>query len=132
MYKFLEHAADFKIQVISDSLENLFRESVLALNAFLKPKLGEKTKKEEITLASESIELLYIDFLSQILSKIYIDKMIFEVIDIKINLEKNSLITKLKGTEFKKIKKDIKAVTYHQTKIEKIDSGYLGEFIIDV
>lgn len=132
MYKFLEHTADFKIQVIANSLEDLFKESVLALNEFLNPTLGGKTKEEEITLTSENLELLYIDFLSQILTKVYIEKMIFEAVDIKLDLEKNFLTAKLKGREFKKITKDIKAVTYHQIKIENINGKYLGEFIIDV
>jgi len=132
MYRFLEHTADFKIQVIADSLEDLFKESVLALNEFLNPTLGGKTKEEEITLTSENLELLYIDFLSQILTKVYIEKMIFEAVDIKLDLEKNFLTAKLKGIEFKKITKDIKAVTYHQIKIENINGKYLGEFIIDV
>mgnify|MGYP000094312439 FL=1 len=132
MYKFLEHTADFKIQVIANSLEEIFKESILALNAFLEPELGEKEKEEEITLQSPNLELLYIDFLSQILSKIYIEKMIFEVTNIDLNLKENSLVAKLKGREFKKIEKDIKAITYHQTKIEKIKDKYLAEFIIDV
>jgi len=132
MYKFLEHTADFKIQVISDSIENLFKESVIALNAFLKPKLGKISKEDVISLKAEHLELLYIDFLSQILSKTYVEKMIFNVEEINLNLEENSVKAKLKGIEYKKLKKDIKAVTYHQTRIEKKDNKYIGEFIIDV
>ena len=132
MFRFLEHTADFKIQVISDSLEKLFEESLEAINAFLNPKLGKEKLEIDIEIQSENLLLLYIDFLSEILAKTYIEKKIFKIKELKIDLDNYILKAKLEGNKFLSIEKDIKAITYHQAKIENVDSKYLGEFVIDV
>jgi SHS2 domain-containing protein len=59
--------------------------------------------------------------------------MIFEIKEIKIiKNEEIKLKAKLIGEEYKFLKEDIKAITYHQAKIEKENDKYIGEFIIDI
>jgi SHS2 domain-containing protein len=133
MYEYLPHTADLKIRIRSDSLENLFIESLKALNEFLGAEKGGKKIEKEIELSSKDLVLLYIDFLSEVLSLTYTEKMIFEIKEIKIiKNEEIKLKAKLIGEEYKSLKEDIKAITYHQAKIEKENDKYIGEFIIDI
>ncbi|MGC8981714.1 MAG: archease [Minisyncoccia bacterium] len=133
MYEYLPHTADLKIRIKGNNLEDIFVESLKALNNFLDPEKGDKKIEKNIELSSKDLILLYIDFLSEILSLTYTEKMVFDIKEIKIvKNEEITLEAILNGTEYKSLKKDIKAITYHQAKIEKEDDKYISEFIIDV
>ncbi len=131
MFKFLRHTADAKIYVESNSIEGIFKDSLEAINKFLGPKIkkGSKIKKIEITLPQSKFPDILIDFLSEVLLKIYIEKAIFKIKEIKFNY---FLKANLEGREFESLKKEIKAVTYHQAKLEKIGNKYIAEFIVDI
>ncbi len=131
MFKFLKHTADIKIYVEGNSLEEIFKESVEAINSFLKPKIKKNalSKNIEIILPKNKQPELLIDFLSEVLAKVYIEKLIFVVKEIFIN---ENLWVKLEGKEFVSLKKEIKAVTYHQAKLEKKNGKYIAEFIVDI
>lgn len=131
MFKFLKHTADIKIRVEGNSIEDIFKESINALNSFLKPKIKKNSfvKNIEIILPKNEYQELLIDFLSEVLAKTYIEKLIFSLKNISID---NYLKTILTGREFIALKREIKAITYHQAKLEKKGNKYIAEFIVDI
>lgn len=133
MYEYLPHTADLKIRVIADSLEELFSNSLKAINEFLQPKLERDKIKKDIKIISNDLISLYIDFLSEVLSLTYIEKRIFCVENLKI-IQKNKFVLEatLVGEKFISLVSDIKGVTYHQANITKENNKYIGEFIIDI
>jgi len=131
MYRFLEHTADFKFQIEEESLEDIFRESLNAINDFINPEIDKESDIEEVVILLEKTKFpdLLIDFLSEALSLIYVKKRIFTLKEIHIN-EKLKAI--LEGKKYKSLQKEIKAITYHQAKLEKVGDKYIAEFIVDV
>ena len=128
---FLPHTADIKIRVYGKNIEEIINNSLLALKKFWQPKLIKKKIEKEIKIESNNQINLLIDFLSEVLSQTYIEKAIF--VEFKENfLEEKSLAGKIIGYKFISLSKDIKAITYHQAILEKINNKYIFEFIIDI
>lgn len=141
--EFLPHTADVKIKVTADSLESLFKEAVAALYQYLKPKAKVKKPKrqglpqsviKQVKLQAFDLTSLLIDFLSEILSLTYIEKMKFQVRQIKLIPSDPGIELKavLSGERFEQLEDDIKAVTYHQAEMKKIKGGWKAVFIVDV
>ncbi len=130
-YEFLEHTADLKIKVYGKNLEEIITNSLLALKSFLKPKLTKEKIEKEIEIENQNQVILLIDFLSEILAQTYIEKAIFTKFEKKI-LEETKIKGKILGFKFQSLTKDIKAITYHQVKLEKINKKFVFEFIVDI
>jgi len=132
-FEFLPHTADIKIKVYGKNFDEIINNSLLALKSFFKPKLSKQKIIKEIEVANKNEAELLIDFLSEVLAQTYVEKAIFT--KAKTKIEKNKKIklkAKITGYKFFKISKDIKAITYHQVKLEKTNNLFIFEFIIDV
>ncbi|MER3406962.1 MAG: hypothetical protein C4278_00815 [Patescibacteria group bacterium] len=130
-FEFLSHTADQKFKIYGKNLKELIINSLLALKSFFKPKLTKSKIEKEIKIKNEKTEILLIDFLSEVLAQTYIEKAIFTDFQEK-NLNAKLIEGKILGFYFIKLTKDIKAITYHQAKIEKINNLFTFEFIVDI
>jgi SHS2 domain-containing protein len=130
-FEFLSHTADVKIKVYGKNLKEIVNNSLLALKNFWKPKLTKTKIEKEIKIESNNEVNLLIDFLSEILAETYIEKAIFIKFEPQ-ELVSYSLSGKIIGYEFTSLSKDIKAITYHQANLQKINHQYIFEFIIDI
>jgi SHS2 domain-containing protein len=138
MYKILPHTADIKFQIRGQNLEGIFKNSLTAINKYLQPSLvknkNKKYKKEliiKLSLKGENFNILIIDFLNEVLSLIYIKKMIFRLKKLKIinNCQYQFI---LEGYPYLNLKKEIKAITYHQAELIKKNRELVFNFIVDV
>ena len=132
----LEHTADLRLKVFGKTLEELFCNAVLALACVLKESCEKDVEKcelnEQVTVRATNVNALLVDFLNEVLSKSYINKVIFPHCYFTISpsdLDKvaSSGIFLLKG-EICGIKvdgfdEDVKAVTYHEVDIKKDKKG---------
>jgi SHS2 domain-containing protein len=138
-FEFLSHTADVKIKVYGKNLKEIVNNSLLALKSFWKPKLTKTKIEKEIKIESNNEVNLLIDFLSEVLAETYIEKAIFVKFLPQINPDFHadkrglySLSGKIIGYKFIFLSKDIKAITYHQANLQKINHQYIFEFIIDI
>ncbi|MEM4182067.1 MAG: archease [Candidatus Pacearchaeota archaeon] len=135
-YKFLPHTADISFLVEGKSLEELFSFSALALKeSITKEKIKEKISKK-IDLKEKDIESLLYSFLEEILFLYEVSFFILsKVKKISIKEEKGgfSLEAVLMGDNIKnyKISNPIKAVTYSEMKIEKIENKFRTKIVLD-
>jgi len=130
-FEFLPHTADLKIVAYGQNEPETLKNAVFALNQFLKPKkfLREKVSLE-IDLEAKNKTYLWIDFLSEVLTQIYVHKAIFTEIDFT-EFSDSKIKAILKGRKFASLEKDIKAITYHQAEIKK-NHLYQFTFICDI
>jgi SHS2 domain-containing protein len=130
-FEFLSHTADFKIRVYGKNLKEIINNSLLALKGFWKPKLTKIKIEREIKVESNNEVNLLIDFLSEVLAETYIEKAIFVKFEPQ-ELASYFLSGKIIGYKFTSLSKDIKAITYHQANLKKINEKYIFEFIVDI
>lgn len=79
---------------------------------------NKNLKKEMIKIDSVDINLLLVDFLSEILAKSQINKRVYKVIKLKVYKEKSQLEGKIIGAPVDRFDEDIKAVTYQDVDIK--------------
>ncbi|MEM2115960.1 MAG: archease [Candidatus Woesearchaeota archaeon] len=128
-YEFLDHKADIKIQIKASTIEEIFNAIVDVFNKIT----CEDSEGEEIRfieLNFKTIEDLVFDFVSELIY--FLDAELFVAYAIRCDIQKNRASFVLFGKRIKKIKRYVKAITYHDLKCEKKDNIFICEFILDI
>ena len=129
----LEHTGDIKMRVFGKNLAELFANAALGMMAFL---YGEKAlelkprKTETITIEATDVQSLLVDWLSELLylsdenDRAYVSYEVTECAQNK--------ITATVGSTPAEAQDDIKAVTYHELSIDKIDDHWEAVIVFDI
>jgi len=137
-FEFLEHTADLGLRVKGKTSEDLFNNYAAVLFSLLTDYQPKEIITREITLQAQSLSELLIDWLNQLLSMFFADSLLPKEYSIKITDDKGGKIlqAEISGEEFdfesNRLKREIKAATYHQAKVEENDSEYIGEVIFNL
>ncbi|MBI4713173.1 MAG: archease [Planctomycetes bacterium] len=140
-YEFLAHTADIGIRVRARSLKGLFTNAAFALFD-ISTVLGRvrPARSLRIELTALDIEELLQGWLGRLLSEWTLNGLLlsnFQLLSIKKGLNnKIHLTARVWGEVFDKtrhkIKKEIKAVTFHDLKVTKKKEGFEASVVFDV
>lgn len=135
-YELLEHTADLGIKVWGADLKELFIHSASAMYELIadissvKPAVSIEVGAE----AQDKDELLK-NWLSELLYYFHVKDMLFCQFLIK-ELDEKKIVSVAKGekidTKRHDLKHEIKAVTFHNLKIEEEDGKFATEIIFDI
>ncbi|MCM8771289.1 MAG: archease [Candidatus Omnitrophica bacterium] len=135
-YTLIEHTADIGIQVYGRNLKELFRnaaEGMFEIIADLKnvrPKMSFK-----INLKETNIEDLLVAWLRELLYRYNSKGILFKKFFIK-SLDNFRLEAEASGEKFNPklhlLKTEVKAVTYSDLQVEKIETGFKTQIIFDI
>jgi len=143
-FELLPHTADIKIRVYGKTLKEFFRNAVIGMFQVIGPKAPGCKKQNDrvicdhlpehhdIKLDAPDLDALLVDFLSEALyisdvnDEAYLDAEIHEVSDTLIHATVRGV--KVQGFEVV----EIKAVTYHEMHIEKIDGIWQSNIVFDI
>ena len=143
-YKYLEHSTDALVQANGSDLEVLFENCAKGLvNIMFDIDKVENRQSSTITASGEDLENLLVDWLEKILLKILIDQVVFSRFSIEISekdanvAEKRYRLKAHAGGEKVSYSKhnykiEIKAVTYHELKVQRIGPNYVATFLVDL
>jgi SHS2 domain-containing protein len=133
-YKFLKHTADVKFQAIGKDMNEVFKNSALALKEAICGKIKVKETKEKMVKAEgrDFESLLYI-FLEQILYLLDAENfLISNVKEIEIkNLRLRAKIVGDRASNYK-FTNAVKAVTYNEMFIKKEKGNWISQVVLDV
>ena len=137
-FKFLEHTADVKFRAFGKTLNEVFKNSALALKEVIceKTKIKGK-KKKKISAKGKDYEALLYRFLEEILYLLDADEFIIaKVENVKINKEKFELTAVIKGdkTSNYKFSNPAKAITYNDMFVKNLGAGkgWIAQVVVDV
>ena len=138
-YEEIEHTADLAVRVYGKTVEELFQNAAFAMMDLLIDLESVKEAKEiKLVFDAQDKESLIVKWLSEILYYVESEKMVFKKFKVKFSGE-NHIESDLKGEGFdsKKhdIKREIKAVTYHNLEIKhpsKDNPYWQADIIFDV
>lgn len=134
-FKYLPHTADAKFKAFGKDIDEVFVNSALAMFNILGDTTDVKiTKKIEVELKGKNYENLLYIFLEELLFLLETENIFLSKInDLKID-EKFSLSCTVEGDNLQNydLKGDIKAVTYSDMKIEKVNKGYEAVVVVDI
>jgi len=151
-YQILEHKADLKIKAFGKNREELFLNMFLGMNESLKPVIGKTEEKirtprfsrepcfprrarkikREIQIKSLDLPVLLVDFLSEVLYLIQVNREIYNDIKFK-KLTKTELEAEIFGQKVERFGEDIKAVTYHALDVyQRKDRDWEATVLFDI
>jgi SHS2 domain-containing protein len=138
-YEFLDHTADVAVRVYGATLKELFTSAALAMSAVL---VAKKTNKPQATL--KEITIRKQEETLEDLLKGWLDELLFYFSTQHLVLRRiKSLVCRQNAVEakvlfsafdenFYEVKEEIKAVTYHELKVQKVRNRWQAHIIFDV
>jgi SHS2 domain-containing protein len=135
-YRILEHPADLGIEAFGRTLKEAFESAALGLTSIIvDPASVDPSEQRSVSLQGTDPENLLVVWLSEIiylydgedflLSRVRIHQLADGILDATLFGEK---IIEGKHT----LKMDVKAITYHQLKVEESPEGVLLRIFLDI
>ena len=143
-YDYLEHSTDALVQACGSDLKSLFENCAKGLvNIMFDINKVESLESCIITADGDDLESLLYDWLEKVLLKILIEQIVVSKFSIEISENYLSVVKRkyfLKAivggekVDYDKhgYKIEIKAITYHELKIRRIESSYVATFLADL
>ena len=135
-YQIIDHTADLGIIVRGPDVNRLFVNAANAMiDLMIKRTRGNAQVFRDILIDAEDFSDLMVRWLGEILYLFVADKLIVDSIKIK-SLRPNKLDATLAFASFKpahhKVLREIKAVTYHQISVCKVNDEWEARVIFDI
>ncbi|MFC1752190.1 archease [Thermoproteota archaeon] len=134
-FEIIEHTADVGIQVYGSNLKDLFESAAIGLFSLIidRGKI-QASKSVVIDLKEDNQEELLVAWLNELLFQLSTRLFIPKEFNID-KITENSISAHLQGESFDQsrheITSEIKAATYHELAIKKIEGGYEARVILD-
>lgn len=135
-FEVLEHTSDVGVRVYGVSFAELLKNAALALMSLIADRESVRPDEEVAFEAeAETGEELLIKMLSEILYLHEVRKMVFADADLELT-DGYKLRGRLRGEKTDvsrhELLQDIKAATYHNLKIERVNDRFMAEIIFDI
>ena len=136
MHETFDHTADLGLRIRAADLDTLFAEAGRALFSAIVDDLQtvEAKEKVELRLRSADREYLLFDWLSELLYQYETKHMLFSKFEV--HVETGGLRGIAWGEPLDPARHaathEVKAITYHELKVEQTSDGWLAEVIVDI
>ena len=135
-YRILEHPADIGIEATGSDLKSAFKQAALGLiSIIVDPASVDPRVQKAVTLHGTDSENLLVKWLSEILYLYDGEDFVTSTITIK-KLSATELDAVLAGEAVDgnkhRLKMDVKAITYHQLKVEERGDGCVVSVFLDI
>jgi SHS2 domain-containing protein len=135
-FEIMDHTADVGIIAYGTDIEELFCNAALALFSLI-TELESIQEKVHLSLkvSSDERDSLLIEWLNELIYFFDAKHILFNRFDIE-SLTQNELKATCHGEAFDpakhKIKRGVKAATYHMLRLDKNNDGYKAQIILDI
>jgi SHS2 domain-containing protein len=136
MYETFDHTADLGLRITAADLNTLFEEAARALFSIIVELLDsvQPVRCIDIVLQADDLEYLFFDWLNRLLFLFDAEHLLLSRFTVKVDEQG------LKGQAWgepldrarHELEHEVKAITHHQLKVEKTDTGWLAEVIVDI
>lgn len=135
-YEILDHTADVCIRVSGRTFSEFLRTAALAMMDQITDRNRVESVIEEVfEVTGETKEEVLVRMLSEILYLHHAKKLVFKDIELDMR-ERDTLNGIIKGEEFDpgkhELALDIKAVTYHNLNIVRVNDKFIADIVFDI
>ena len=135
-FEIIDHTADIGIVVYGADLKQVFANAALGLFNLMADLDGLKESvKREVELSSEDTEVLLVEWLNELIYIFEVEHILFKRFEIN-ELSNNSLKATCFGEKINpkqhRIKRQVKAATYHMLHLNKDNGNYKVQIIFDI
>src|SRR4051794_32530193 len=136
MYETFDHTADLGLRARSAELNTLFAEAGLALQSTLVEDVTavKPVRRLDIELPADELDYLLFDWLKALLSHFDVEKLLFSRFDVSVSEGglKAAAFGEPMDPQRHEPAHEVKAITYHDLKVERTPDGWLAEVIVDI
>jgi SHS2 domain-containing protein len=127
----VSHTADWSARVWAPDLPTLFKEAARAMNSLSGTLIGTKDRvSRALEVEGPDLESLLVAFLSELVYYQEQENLTFDDFDLRVAGQ--WLKVAMEGAPLESVDKAIKAVTYHNLKIERTTEGFETTIVFDV
>ena len=135
-FKILDHTADVGLEVRADDLASLFNNAARGMFSIIASIENiQPTEQFPLEVTAENLEDLLVNWLSELLY-LFSTKMVlfsrFEIIEIDDHHIRAKALGQPIDQSSHNLYTEIKAVTYHELQVRKLDHGWIARVIFDV
>lgn len=136
MYETFEHTADLGLRVRAADLNTLFAEAGRGLFSIVVENLEavRPVQSRDFEIAGSNREYLLFDWLNELLFVCDSERLVLVEFDVRVT--DAGLSATGRGEPLDparhRLTREIKAITYHQLKVEQTPEGWLAEVIVDI
>jgi SHS2 domain-containing protein len=135
-FEIIEHTADIGIVAYGADIKQVFANAALGLfNLMADLDNLKEGAKREIELSAEDVEILLVEWLNELIYISEVEHVIFKRFEI-VELSNTRLKATCFGEKIKagqhRLKREIKAATYHMLKLNKENGRYQVRIIFDI
>ena len=135
-FEILDHTADTGLTIYGEDLKALFAHAGEGFFHIITDLRKVKRRVEKrVELRGESLDRLMVGWLGELLYLHDVDHLLFRRFDIE-SVGEEGLRAVAKGEHFQEgvhvIKTEVKAVTYHQIRVERRNGGWRARVIFDL
>jgi SHS2 domain-containing protein len=130
-YREIEHTADWELEVWAPDLMGLMQQAALGMYQLMGVQVsGLQAETRALKCTAPDNESLLVSFLSELLYYCDMEGIVFQ--EFNFSKDDEGLSVEMTGLPLHSIDKEIKAVTYHNLKVENTGSGYQVRIVFDV
>ena len=135
-FEIIDHTADIGIVAYGTDIKQVFANAALGLfNLMADLDDFKEDLQRELELSAEDAEVLLVEWLNELIYIFDVEHIIFKRFEID-ELTSTHIKARCFGVKIKpgqhKLKREIKAATYHMLRISKEDGGYKVQVIFDI
>jgi SHS2 domain-containing protein len=136
MYETFDHTADLGLRIQASDLNSLFQEAAMAMFSTIVDDLNSVNPGEcfEIAIEGTDREFLLFDWLRELLYRFDAEHRLFSKFEVRVTSE--GLTASAWGEpidpERHVLGHEVKAITYHELKVQQTADGWLAEVIVDI
>lgn len=130
-YEEIEHTADCQVRVWGQNLSFLLIQAALSMNILMGMELNHEPRlMRSFSLFFSDAEELLVSFLNELLFFIEMEGIGFDRFELSV--DDRQLDARVFGAPIATLRREIKAVTYHNLKIENSQRGLEAKIVFDV
>ena len=135
-FEIIDHTADIGIIAYGADIKQVFSNAAHGLFSLITDVENIKENlQREIIISSQDIESLLVEWLNELIYIFDVEHLVFKRFEIDAIID-NKLSARCFGDRInprkKKIKREVKAATYHMLTISKVNNGYKVQIIFDI
>lgn len=130
-FREIPHTADWALHVWGSDFASLFEQAAFGMNAIAGVTLADEPRlTKELVFSSMDPESLLVAFLSELLFLQEQENLSFDSFHLLV--DNHHLQVHMEGGNIINLNKAIKAVTYHELKIQTVNNGFEANIVFDV
>jgi SHS2 domain-containing protein len=136
MYQVFAHTADVGLRIKATELNSVFAEAGIALFSLIVSDLRdiEVRIEHEFHVEGHDLDFLLLDWLHELLFTFETQRLLFR--EFQVSVHASGLDAKAWGELFDehrhRLDHEVKAITYHGLRLERMSGGWLAEVIVDI